>query len=156
VSTRDLQKGVVKSSRVDTISLQNVRGILARLESIGAIRKEAEPNRDGTPYRVLIPDEIEACRKFRAERAAQEPKPKPAAGAIGYYNVRENRINVYEREGYKCRYCGKQLTRFTCTLDHVTPVVAGGTNSLDNLVTACLVCNSKKHQRPVGDFLATQ
>src|SRR5438045_3626921 len=74
VSTRDLQDGVVKSSRGDTIALQNVRGILATLESIGAIRKEGEPNRDGTPYRVLIPDEIEACRKFRAERTAQEPK----------------------------------------------------------------------------------
>lgn len=156
VSTRDLQEGVVKSSRGDTISLQNVRGILAGLESIGAIRKEGEPNRDGTPYRVLIPDEIEACRKFRAERTAQEPKPELAEGDVDYYNVRENRIKVFERDGYKCRYCGKQLTRFTCTLDHVTPVVAGGTNSLDNLVTACLGCNSRKHQRPVGDFLADQ
>lgn len=154
VSTRDLQKGVVKSSRGDTIALQNVRGILATLESIGAIRKEGEPNRDGTPYRVLIPDEIEACRKFRAERAAQKPKAKPAEGDLDYYNVRENRIKVYERDDYKCRYCGKQLTRFTCTLDHVTPVAAGGTNALDNLVTACLGCNSRKHQRPVGDFLA--
>lgn len=156
VSTRDLQTGVVKSSRGDTISLGNVRGILSTLESIGAIRKEGEPNRDGTPYRVLIPDEIEACRKFRAQRAAEEPKPEVAEGDLDYYNVRENRIRVYERDGYKCRYCGKQLTRFTCTLDHVTPVAAGGTNALDNLVTACLVCNSKKHQRPVGDFLADQ
>ena len=82
VSTRDLQEGVVKSSRGDTISLQNVRGILAGLESIGAIRKEGEPNRDGTPYRVLIPDEIEACRKFRAERTAQEPKPELAEGDV--------------------------------------------------------------------------
>lgn len=156
VSTRNLQKGVVKSSRGDTISLQNVRGILATLESIGAIRKEGEPNRDGTPYRVLIPDEIEACRKFRAERAAQEPKPEVAEGDVDYYNVHENRIKVYERDGYKCRYCGKQLTRFTCTLDHVTPVAAAGTNAFDNLVTACLTCNSKKHHRPVGDFLAEQ
>ena len=155
-STRDLQTGVVKSSRGDTISLQNVRGILPTLESIGAIRKEGEPNRDGTPYRVLIPDEIEACRKFRAERAAEERKPEVAEGDLDYYNVRENRIKVHERDGYKCRYCGKQLTRVTCTLDHVTPVVAGGTNALDNLVTACLGCNSRKHQRPIGDFLAGQ
>jgi hypothetical protein len=156
VSTRGLQAGVVKSSHGDTIALQKVRGILAALESIGAIRKEGEPNRDGTPYRVLIPDEIEACRKFRTERKAGEPKAEVADDDVDYYNVRENRIKVYERDGYKCRYCEKQLTRFTCTLDHVTPVAAGGKNNVENLVTACLDCNSRKHRRPVGDFLADQ
>ncbi len=154
LSTRGLQSGVVKSSRSETISLQHVRETLAALEALGALRKEGEPNRDGTPYRVLIPDEIEACRKFRAERAAAEPKPEIAAGDLDYYNVRENRMKVYERDAYKCRYCKKQLTRFTATLDHVTPVAENGHNSFDNLVTACLNCNSRKHKRPLGDFLA--
>ena len=156
VSTRGLQSRVVKSSRSDTISLQHVRETLAALETFGAIRKEGEPNRDGTPYRVLRPDEIEACRRFRAERTATEPKPEIAAADIDYYNVRENRIKVYERDAYKCRYCEKQLTRFTATLDHVTPVAEHGGNSFDNLVTACLNCNSRKHKRAVGDFLAEQ
>jgi hypothetical protein len=154
LSTRGLQSGVLKSSRSETISLQHVRETLAALEALGALRKEGEPNRDSTPYRVLIPDEIEACRKFRAERAAAEPKPEIAAGDLDYYNVRENRMKVYERDAYKCRYCKKQLTRFTATLDHVTPVAENGDNSFDNLVTACLNCNSRKHKRPLGDFLA--
>ena len=74
---------------------------------------------------------------------------------IDYYNVRENRIKVY-RDAYKCRYCEKQLTRFTATLDHVTPIAERGDNSLGNLVTACLSCNSRKHRQPLGDFLAEQ
>jgi hypothetical protein len=156
VSTRGLQTGVVKSSRSDTIALTQVRETLAALESVGAIRKEGEPNRDGTPYRVLIPDEIEACRNHRAERVAAEPKPEVSESEIDYYNVRENRIKVYERDSYKCRYCGKQLTRFTATLDHLTPVTKEGDNSFGNLVTACLDCNSRKTGRPVGDFLAEQ
>lgn len=131
-----------------------VREIFRALETIGAIRKQGEPSRDGTPYRVLIPDEIEACRKFREERKAIQPKPEVSAADIDHYNVRENRIKVYERDGYKCRYCEKQLTRFTATLDHVRSVAEGGDNSFDNLVTACLTCNSQKHRRPVGDFLA--
>jgi hypothetical protein len=147
---------VVRSNRSETISLQHVRETLAALETFGAIRKEGEPNRDGTPYRVLIPDEIGACRKFRAERMETEPKPEIAAADIDYYNVRENRIAVYERDAYKCRYCEKQLTRFTATLDHVTPVAEGGDNSFGNLVTACLDCNSRKNKRPVGDFLVEQ
>jgi len=155
---RDLQRGVTKSSKSNAIgnkvSQSKVREIFQTLESIGAIRKEGEPNRDGTLYRVFIPDEIEACRKYRAERTATEPKAEVADGDIDYYNVRENRIKVYERDGYKCRYCEKQLTRFTATLDHVTPVAEGGDNSFENLVTACLNCSSQKHKRPVGDFLA--
>jgi len=158
VSTRNLRKAVVKSSysnaAENTISFHKVTETLQALEAIGAIRKEGEPNREGTLYRVLIPDEIEACRKFRAERTAAEPAPEISESEVDYYNVRENRSKVYERDGYKCRYCEKQLTRFTATLDHVKPVAEGGDNSFDNLVTACLICNSRKHHRPVGDFLA--
>jgi hypothetical protein len=156
LSTRRLQSGAVKSSRSDTISQTHVRETLAALEAFGAIRKEGEPERDGTPYRVLIPDEIEACRKFRSERTAAEPRPEIAATDIDYYNVRENRVKLHERDHYECRYCAKQLTRFTATLDHVTPVVEHGDNRLDNLLTACLSCNSRKHKRPLGDFLAEQ
>ena len=139
----------------NSISEEKFREIVRALEVIGAIRREGESNRDGTLYRVLIPDEIEACRKFRSERKA-EPKTEIPAADIDHYNVRENRIKVYERDSYKCRYCQKQLTRFTATLDHITPVAEGGDNGVENLVTACLGCNSRKHRRPLGDFLVDQ
>jgi 5-methylcytosine-specific restriction endonuclease McrA len=158
VSTRGFQNGVIKSMRSSSennrLALDTVRESLASLERLGAIKKQGEPNREGTPYRVLIPDEIEACREFRVERKATEPKPEIASSDIDHYNVRENRIKIHERDGYKCRYCEKQLTRFTATLDHVKAVAEGGDNSVDNLVTACLGCNSRKHRRLVGDFLA--
>ena len=71
-----------------------------------------------------------------------------------FYNVRANRVMIYQRDGYQCQYCGNQLTRFTATLDHVRPVKEGGDNSLDNLLTACLKCNSKKNFQALGDFVA--
>ena len=156
-----LRRGVVVKSSYSTaiqnsISEEKFREIVRALEVAGALRKEGESTRDGTLFRVLIPDEIEACRRFRAERMATEPKPEIPATDIDFYNVRENRIKVYERDAYKCRYCEKQLTRFTATLDHVTPVAEGGDNAFENLVTACLGCNSRKHKRPVGDFLVEQ
>jgi hypothetical protein len=111
LSGKALRRGCVKSSYStaieNTISERKVREIFRALEIIGAIRKEGEPNRDGTLYRVLIPDEVEACRKFRAERTATEPKPEISAADIDYYNIRENRVQVYERDAYKCRYCDK-------------------------------------------------
>lgn len=160
LSGKALRRGCVKSSYStaveNTISEGKVREIFRALENLGALRKEGEPNRDGTLYRVLIPDEIEACRKFRNERTAASSKPEITDAELDFYNVRENRVKVYERDGYKCRYCEKQLTRFTATLDHVIPVTEGGDNSFGNLVTACLGCNSRKTGRPLGDFLADQ
>jgi hypothetical protein len=78
VSTRHLSRGVVRSSYSqadeNTISLGKVQETIRALETIGAIRKEGEPNREGTLYRVMLPNEIQACRDFRAERAIAEPE----------------------------------------------------------------------------------
>jgi len=84
-STRDLSRAVVRSSysqaAENTISLGKVQDTLRALEGIGAIRKEGEPNRDGTLYRVLVPSEIDACRQFRLERMSSEPQLKfPSSG----------------------------------------------------------------------------
>jgi hypothetical protein len=85
VSTRHLSRAVVRSSYSqaveNTISLGKVQETIRALENIGAIRKEGEPNREGTLYRVLVPGEIEACRKFRSERMKSEPELKfPPSG----------------------------------------------------------------------------
>ncbi|HEV2323520.1 MAG TPA: hypothetical protein VGS10_06180 [Terracidiphilus sp.] len=85
VSTRHLRGAVVRSSYSQAaekhVSLGKVQETLRALEQIGAIRKLGEPNRDGTLYRVMVPNEIEACREFRAERMAAEQKLRfPASG----------------------------------------------------------------------------
>jgi hypothetical protein len=135
------------------ISFVALRDALTRLEAIGAIRVEGEPNREGTLYRILLPEEIKVCRRRRAERFLR-PIVETGDADPDFYNIRENRLKIYERDDYHCAYCMKQLTRFTATLDHVTPVREGGDNSAANLKTACLQCNSRKTARPLGDFLA--
>ena len=162
-SVRKLQSGVVKSpysgttsgggEPVEATSYKSIQTALARLVDIGAIRQEGDPNRIGTLYRVLLPEEIEVCQRRRAQQSVRPAITAPEAEA-DFYNIRENRLKIYERDNYHCTYCGKQLTRFTATLDHITPVSQGGGNGADNLKTACLQCNSRKTARPLGDFLA--
>jgi len=148
VSNRSLRRAVVMSSysnaAKNNISVGKVQDTLRALEGIGAIRKEGDPNRQGTLYRVMIPDEIKACREFRAKRISEEPKLFPNADGVP---LREKRVKVFERDGYACRSCGKQLTRFTATVDFVEPLASGGDESVENLVTACADCNTRGNKR---------
>lgn len=154
VSTRGLGNGVVKSARSETVSQSQVKDLLSGLEILGAIRKEAAPNRDGTLYRVFLPAEIDASNQLRLAKANILTAVKVDESEADYYNVKDNRRKIYERDDYVCRYCSSQLTTMTATLDHIVPVVEGGGNDYGNLVTSCLTCNSRKNRRPVGDFLA--
>jgi len=143
VSRSTLRRAVVKSSYTDAeenmISFGKVQDTLRALEGIGAIQKLGEPNRQGTLYRVMIPDEIEACRKFRAERLAEETELFP----LNDGGQRKKRMQVFERDGYKCGRCGKQLTRFTATVDYVKSPEEGGDESAENLATTCAECNTR-------------
>jgi hypothetical protein len=151
VSTRSLQRAVVRSSysqaEENTISLGKVQESLRALEDIGAIRKEGQPNRQGTQYRVLLPAEIPASRKFRAERLVAEPTLMFPAAKNDGASDHVRRIRAFERDEYKCRRCQKALTRFTASLDYVIPISEGGDDSSENLLTVCGDCHSLKGGR---------
>lgn len=51
---------------------------------------------------------------------------------------------VFERDGFKCKYCGASSP---LTIDHITPVKLGGNNHMDNLQCLCLTCNISKGSR---------
>jgi len=73
---------------------------------------------------------------------------------------RKKRFRIFARDGYRCRYCGYDMTLHfpyphlrVLTVDHVLPKGKGGTERFDNLVTACYSCNTRKGNRPVAEFL---
>ena len=49
-----------------------------------------------------------------------------------------------EQYNNRCFYCGKASK---LTKDHVIPISLGGTDDIDNIVPACLSCNSRKQAR---------
>jgi 5-methylcytosine-specific restriction endonuclease McrA len=64
---------------------------------------------------------------------------------------RKTRVRVFERDNYRCRYCGFDMTLhfpyphlMVMTVDHVIPRHRGGTNAIENLVTCCYRCNFEK------------
>ena len=63
------------------------------------------------------------------------------------------RDRIFERDEFRCVYCGEQFLADELTLDHVQPRVRGGDRSEGNLVTACMACNTLKGQRRLSAFL---
>jgi hypothetical protein len=57
------------------------------------------------------------------------------------------RFEVFKRDGFTCVYCGGQPPKVVLHCDHVVAVANGGTNDIDNLVTACDACNLGKGAR---------
>ena len=55
-----------------------------------------------------------------------------------------------------CQLCGKILTPETVTIDHIVPVVKGGTNALENLQPLCMHCNSLKRDKPMSVVVGSQ
>jgi hypothetical protein len=57
------------------------------------------------------------------------------------------RKNVYDRDHGICQYCGHPVSIAKFTFDHVKPRTYGGLTRWENIVCACLKCNSKKGGR---------
>lgn len=64
---------------------------------------------------------------------------------VPYKKVVLTRKNILRRDSYKCVYCGR--SDIPLTVDHIVPKARGGTDSWENLVTACTICNNKKGDR---------
>jgi hypothetical protein len=64
-----------------------------------------------------------------------------------YFEEPVRRLELFERDGWQCGYCGETVTATTATLDHVIPQSLGGPHTAENLTTACLTCNSIKSGR---------
>jgi 5-methylcytosine-specific restriction endonuclease McrA len=65
--------------------------------------------------------------------------------------VKFSRVNVYQRDGFKCQYCGHKFSIQHLSYDHVVPRKAGGRTIWENIVTACKPCNSRKDCRSTDE-----
>lgn len=93
---------------------------------------------------------LEAARGSSQERSARQERNARYYQKIGKHRPRGRewralRKAVFDRDNWKCVYCGNDVTAPHC--DHVIPVTRGGMSDLSNLATACGSCNASKNNR---------
>lgn len=91
----------------------------------------------------------ERRRAQRIAVTAHARRVDRAASAVGLSDhARRRLLAQWRRQGRACTYCAGQVD----TVDHVIPLVRGGTNHEGNLTPACRSCNSRKQDRLVIEF----
>lgn len=63
-------------------------------------------------------------------------------------NVKFTRANIYQRDRFRCQYCGRRAREARLNIDHIVPRSRGGSTTWENVVVACVDCNLRK-----GDHL---
>lgn len=61
------------------------------------------------------------------------------------------RFEVFKRDHFTCRYCGRMAPDVILEVDHIHPVAEGGTDDMVNLITSCRDCNRGKGKRKLTD-----
>lgn len=95
-------------------------------------------------------------KEYFSSKSAARQKRLSAQGAGVYATRKRRRLVAFlmEFQGNRCAYCRTPLEVGPgATVDHVHPVVAGGTSDTSNLVAACFTCNSAKADTPAEEFL---
>lgn len=111
-------------------------------------------------FRVLEWDDWRKVPPGPRDRTVATPRERvrvpavvlfPHVSRLPRHEVRFNRRNVYERDRYRCQYCGRPFTPAALNLDHVVPLSRGGRSNWKNVVCCCLSCNRRK-----GDHFPTE
>ena len=105
-------------------------------------------------FKLIFSDKAEVVKEFadRVVRSVSRAFNVPAVIRLLNkfklkFNVRLTRKNILIRDKMRCRYCGKEGTASSLTLDHVIPRSRGGKFSWQNIVASCLTCNARKSDR---------
>jgi len=143
-----LARGVGLSSKFtrDTVRRLIARGVLHLVEC---------NCRSQHVVRVRLPLEVKGicAEKIAAHRPAPAPRVVINIEEADFLEKQFLRLAIHEREGGRCFYCSRRITRHRRCLDHVVPRAELGQNSYRNLVSCCLDCNSLKAERPAVEFV---
>ncbi len=106
-------------------------------ENVESIKKRRKEHRKTHPSLHINTDKAHTARR-RALKAQ----------AKGKFSSQEW-SELKARYNFSCLCCGRSEPDIRLTVDHVVPLLKGGTNYIDNIQPLCFSCNSRKHSKIV-------
>jgi len=128
-------------------------------------------DRDGASYIILLPDEdfhpipylerfnVEKWKEFLWQSDVLETEVKTKEGKAIIRKAQRQIAdyiswNVYKRDEYTCRYCGREY--LPLTVDHIVLWEDGGPSIEENLVASCKRCNRTRGNMKYPDWIASE
>ena len=113
------------------VSHRGVLNCIRELEATGYVyvhRQQIDGQRQRNFYTVLRPWLDRSDEQQRIHRKS-------------HTNYARTFVAVGRRDGFHCQHCRSTVD---LEIDHIIPVIKGGTNDLPNLQLLCQLCNGKK------------
>jgi hypothetical protein len=144
-----LQFSISWLARSVGLSMKFTRDTVRRLIARGVLHLVECNCRSQHVVRLRLPLEVKGicAAKIAAHRPAPAPRVVINIEEADFLEKQVLRKAIHEREGGRCFYCSRRITRHRRCLDHVIPQAQLGSNSFRNLVSCCLDCNSNKAER---------
>jgi 5-methylcytosine-specific restriction endonuclease McrA len=93
------------------------------------------------------PDQHDWVRTVRFDLAVPRIIRLVSCDKLPAQRVKLNRRNLFARDHNQCQYCGSRFPTNELSIDHVVPRSQNGPDTWQNLVCACVRCNSRKGGR---------
>lgn len=140
------------SDQGNPMSRDIIKRGLNDLVHLGIIERDKPKPGQITTFTVKLPSDMRQVKEQILAETDAIPDDTDDSTA-DYYTVKEKRLEILERDEYKCFYCLCALTEDDYFIDHILPRSEGGRNYQSNLISSCRACNSKKSDSDARKFL---
>lgn len=109
------------------------------------------------PLFMDLSDEIRRAKYRRGSANYRRRHPEAIrARSVNYRTSgdklrQQHIVDLLKHQKHRCWWCGKKIKGNEYHIDHVIPIMRGGTNDVSNLRIACPECNLKKGARSAGE-----
>lgn len=86
---------------------------------------------------------------YTAADKAHFAKRRACKAAAGGEFTAQQWLELKVKYSFSCLCCGRREPDIQLTVDHVIPLVKGGSNNIDNIQPLCTSCNSKKYDKTI-------